>query len=121
MFSPAYTAETTLYEHDNFTTGELNKITIDFSKYYDIEDIATYPIKLHFIKLTINQRATKQEYRIPIEGIYLYYDNLTMDSTPVEQIPIEKTAQKILYNGQLIIINNNKIYNILGHEITEKY
>ena len=121
VFSPAYTAETTLYEHDNFTIGELNKITIDFSKYYDIEDIATYPIKLHFIKLTINQRATKQEYRIPIEGIYLYYDNLTMDSTPVEQIPIEKTAQKILYNGQLIIINNNKIYNILGHEITEKY
>jgi len=31
------------------------------------------------------------------------------------------TAQKLLHNGQLIIIKNNKIYNILGHEITEKY
>ncbi len=121
FFSPAYTTETTLYEHNNLTAGEPNKIVINFSDYYNVDDIATYPIKLHFMKLTINQRATKKEYQIPIEGIYLHYDNLPTELTQLEHIPINCTAQKILHNGQLIIIKNNKIYNILGHEITEKY
>ena len=121
LFSPAYTTETTLYEYNNITSGEPNKIVINFSDYYNINDIATYPIKLHFMKFTINQRAIKQEYRIPIEGIYLHYNGIQGEATNIDNLIQYESAQKILHNGQLIIIKNNKIYNILGHEITEKY
>ena len=59
---------------------------------------------------------------MPIEGIYLHYGDgnaeTNVSTTPALQ---NSDAQKLLYNGQLIIIKNNKIYNILGHEITEKY
>ena len=67
-------------------------------------------------------KAEKKEYTIPFEGIYLHYNDIEA-SDSVEDIISSDTSsvQKVFHNGQLIIINNNKIYNILGHEITEKY
>jgi exopolysaccharide biosynthesis protein len=101
---------------------ELLKIQIDLEKLFGVQnDIAIYPVLLEFITFRFNTKATYQEYRIPVEGIYLYYDNIPEDPTVVENVSINNTAEKILLNGQLIIIKNNKIYNILGHEITEKY
>ena len=88
------------------------------------DDIAIYPIQLNTIVFTLNAKANKQEYRIPFEGIYLYYGQQI--TSKIEDIfsPSPESSngvRKMLYNGQLIIIKNNKIYNILGHEITEKY
>ena len=101
---------------------ELLKIQIDLEKLFGVQnDIAIYPVLLEFITFRFNTKATYQEYRIPVEGIYLYYDNIPEDPTVVENVSINNTAEKILLNGQLIIIKNNKIYNILGHEITEKH
>mgnify|MGYP006945376061 CR=1 FL=1 len=84
-------------------------------------DIAIYPILLEFITFYLDTDATKKEYRMPIEGIYLHYKGIPGETTNTEDIKHSTSAQKMLQNGQLIIINNNKIYNILGHEITEKY
>jgi hypothetical protein len=84
-------------------------------------DIAIYPILLEFITFYLDTDATKKEYRMPIEGIYLHYTYPADDDKAVENISTLNTAKKILRNGQLIIIKNNKIYNILGHEISEKY
>lgn len=106
----------------DITADEPLKIQIELEKLFGVQnDIAIYPVLLEFITFRFNTKATYQEYRIPVEGIYLYYDNIPEDPTVVENVSINNTAEKILLNGQLIIIKNNKIYNILGHEITEKH
>ena len=95
---------------------------IDFNELFGVQnDHAIYPITLEAIKFTVSTKAAKQEYRIPIEGIYLHYAGIPGEPTHVENILPAQSAQKILRDGQLIIIKNNKTYNILGHEITEKY
>jgi hypothetical protein len=111
------------YNYIDLVSGSKNSIYVDINNLFGVtNDPAIYPITLDFIKFTLNAKATKQEYHMPIEGIYLHYGDgnaeTNVSTTPALQ---NSDAQKLLYNGQLIIINNNKIYNILGHEITEKY
>ena len=106
------------------TPNQPMSINIDLDSLFDVkDDIAIYPIKLKNISFSLNKDAEKKEYSIPLEGIYLHYGEKV--ETGIESIitPSQdgNSAQKMLYNGQLIIIKNNKIYNILGHEITEKY
>lgn len=110
------------YTAQDLVPNQPASIYVDFNSLFDVNnDHAIYPITLGTIKFTINTKAKKQEYRIPIEGIYLHYKGIPEQTTNVENIIQQESMQKILHNGQLIIIKNNKIYNILGHEITEKY
>ena len=110
------------YTAQDLIPNEATCVFIDFNELFGVtDDHAIYPITLKSIKFTISTKATKQEYHIPIEGIYLHYNGITSQPTNIENFMQADTAQKILHNGQLIIIKNNKIYNILGHEITEKY
>ncbi len=107
----------------DIAAGQTNSLYVNLDHLFSVtNDPAIYPITLDFIKFTLNAKAAKQEYHMPIEGIFLHYGNdnaeTNVSATPVLQ---DSKVQKLLYNGQLIIINNNKIYNILGHEITEKY
>ena len=111
------------YNYIDLVSGSKNSIYVDINNLFGVtNDPAIYPITLDFIKFTLNAKATKQEYHMPIEGIYLHYGDgnaeTNVSTTPALQ---NSDVQKLLYNGQVIIINNNKIYNILGHEITEKY
>ena len=106
------------------TADQALKIQIDLDSIFGVNnDIAIYPIQLNTITLTLNAKAEKQEYRIPFEGIYLHYGEQI--ASGVECVPTPEAASqhacKVLEDGQLIIIKNNKTYNILGHEITEKY
>ena len=108
----------------NLTPNQPLSIHIDLDSLFEVSnDIAIYPIKLKHISFSLNKKADKKEYNIPFEGIYLHYSEKV--DTGLESIitPSQEgdSAHKVLYNGQLIIIKNNKIYNILGHEITEKY
>jgi hypothetical protein len=108
----------------NVTPNQPVSFKIDLDSLFNVKnDIAIYPIKLKNIAFSLNKNAEKKEYNIPFEGIYLYYADKV--ETGLESItnPSQQgdSAYKMLHNGQLIIINNNKIYNILGHEITEKY
>ena len=100
------------------------KMQINLDSLFTVNnDIAIYPITLNTIMFTLNAKANKQEYYIPFEGIYLHYGEQII--TKIEHIFTPNgengEAQKVLHKGQLLIIKNNKIYNILGHEITEKY
>ena len=106
------------------TPDQPMSINIDLDSLFNVKnDLAIYPIRLKNISFSLNKDAAKQEYNIPLEGIYLHYGDRV--STKVEEITgsTHEThrASKMLLNGQLIIIKNNKFYNILGHEITEKY
>ena len=114
--------ENYIYTAQNLVADEKTNVYVDFDELFGVKgDHAIYPISLKTIKFTINSSATKQEYRIPIEGIYLHYKGISGETTNTKDIKHTTSAQKMLRHGQLIIINNNKIYNILGHEITEKY
>ena len=108
----------------NVTPNQPLSINIDLDSLFNVkDDIAIYPIRLKNISFSLNKDAAKQEYNIPFEGIYLHYADKV--DTGLESLPTPSqqgdSPYKMLYNGQLIIIKNNKIYNILGHEITEKY
>jgi exopolysaccharide biosynthesis protein len=108
----------------DITPNEPLSINIDLDSLFEVsDDIAIYPIKLKNISFSLNKKAEKKEYNIPFEGIYLYYDSKVSTDIENTQTPQSQEHQvhKMLYNGQLLIIKNNKIYNILGHEITEKY
>ena len=108
----------------DITPNEPLSINIDLDSLFEVsDDIAIYPIKLKNISFSLNKKAEKKEYNIPFEGIYLYYDSKVSTDLENTQIPQSQEHQvyKMLHNGQLLIIKNNKIYNILGHEITKKY
>ena len=112
------------YAYINIMPDQPLSININLDSLFEVtNDIAIYPIKLKHIAFSLNKKADKKEYNIPFEGIYLHYSEKV--ETGIESIitPSQEgdSAQKMLYNGQLFIIKNNKIYNILGHEITEKY
>ena len=110
------------YNVDQLKVNNYNSIVCNIDEFLEAKgDIAIYPVHLEFIKFTINADAAKQEYTIPFEGIYLHYNDIEAGDGVENIISTQTAAEKILYNGQLIIIKNNKIYNILGHEITEKY
>ena len=106
------------------TGDQALNLQIDLDSIFGVNnDIAIYPVQLKSISFTLNAKAAKQEYNIPFEGIYLHYAEKA--STDIKDVHTTQTSEsqafKILHNGQLIIIKNNKTYNILGHEITEKY
>ena len=75
------------------------------------------------MSFTLNTKAEKIEYNIPFEGIYLHYSEQIASGIECGPTPESSNNQayKMLQEGQLIIIKNNKTYNILGHEITKKY
>ena len=108
----------------NLTSDQPISIIIDLDSLFEVSnDIAIYPIRLKHMSFSLNKKAEQKEYNIPFEGIYLHYSEKV--ETGIESIitPSQQSdsARKMLHDGQLIIIKNNKIYNILGHEITEKY
>ncbi len=108
----------------DITPDQALSININLDSLFEVSnDIAIYPIKFKHISFTLNKKADKKEYQIPFEGIYLYYSDEI--ETGIESVtnPSQQgsAAQIMLHKGQLIIIKNNKFYNILGHEITEKY
>ncbi len=99
--------------------NEKNTLHVDLTKTFGRakNDIVIYPITLDFITFALNTKAEKKEYHIPFDGIYLIYGD---EDTAIDYTPAQSTdaTRKMLIDGQLIIINNGHIYNLLGHEIT---
>lgn len=99
--------------------GEENALRIDFDSVFGVEnDIIIYPVTLDFITFAFNAKAAKKEYRIPFEGIWLLYGT---QETGIGSLPAPQageTARKLLMDGQLVILKDGRIYNILGHELT---
>ena len=107
-----------------FTPEQEKSICINIDSLFGVKnDMAIYPVTLKYMSCTLNTKAEKREYNIPFEGIYLHYSEQI--ASGIECVPTPESsnnqAYKMLQEGQLIIIKNNKTYNILGHEITKKY
>jgi hypothetical protein len=107
-----------------FTPEQEKSICIDIDSLFGVKnDMAIYPVTLKYMSFTLNTKAEKREYNIPFEGIYLHYSEQIASGIECITTPeaSENQAYKLLEDGQLIIIKNNKTYNTLGHEITKKY
>ena len=107
-----------------FTPEQEKSICIDIDSLFGVKnDMAIYPVTLKYMSFTLNTKAEKREYNIPFEGIYLHYSEQIASGIECITTPEspDNQAYKLLEDGQLIIIKNNKTYNILGHEITKKY
>lgn len=111
--------KTHLVGFTQITPDEPNTLRVDFNETFEGQnnDIAIYPVTLEFITFAINTKAEKKEYHIPFDGIYLIYGD---EDTAIGYTPAQSAGatRKVLINGQLVIINNGHIYNLLGHEIT---
>mgnify|MGYP004642385769 CR=1 FL=1 len=101
-----------------FVPNEQNTIHIDIDDFFEVQnDFIIYPVTLEFITFALNTKAEKKEYHIPFDGIYLIYNeqDTAIDDTPTQDS--RDNARKVLLNGQLLIIKDGHIYNLLGNEI----
>jgi len=82
----------------------------------DTSDIAIWPFKLTKIVLTLTDVTVKTPYELKLEGLRLHYSNYTVVSS-LDNFVIEGATEKILKDGQVIIIRGGREYDLLGREI----
>lgn len=113
-------AATVMHSVENITPDSPLNIHIPLDSLFEVNnDLAIYPVALEFITFYLNTSAEKKEYNIPIDGIYLTYNS---SSTDIDNVPsMERTqsdkACKFVQNGQVYIMRQGSIYNILGTKI----
>ena len=109
-----------MHSVENITPDSPLNIHIPLDSLFEVNnDLAIYPVALEFITFYLNTSAEKKEYNIPIDGIYLTYNS---SSTDIDNVPsMERTqsdkACKFVQNGQVYIMRQGSIYNILGTKI----
>ena len=113
-------AATVMHSVEDITPNQPLNINIPLDSLFEVNnDLAIYPVALEFITFYLNTSAEKKEYNIPIDGIYLTYNS---SSTDIDNVPsMERTqsdkACKFVQNGQVYIMRQGCIYNILGTKI----
>lgn len=113
---------TTAYRAIALIPNQVNHIRIDIDSLFQANgDIAIYPVYLEYINFSINTKTAKTDYRMPFHGIYIYYDNIPSTDLPSVVTPSNTDVQKVFHNGQLYIIYNGHIYNLIGNEVTHKH
>lgn len=79
-------------------------------------DIAIFPLGLSSIEIQVDATADAGKYEMLFKQLKAIY---TDEQTSVDNLASDKhdNARKIMIDGQLYIIKDNKHYNILGNEI----
>jgi len=102
-----------LYAQNNFDTSHM-KIR------HFLRGLAIiYPLYLESLKCGMKDPTKNKAYTLTIKDIILCYRDWA-EFTGLESLsaslPYSLSAQKIMVNGQLYILKNNKIYTIHGNE-----
>ena len=108
----------TIYSVDAITPDSPMTINIPLDSIFGVkDDLAIYPVTVEFITFTFDTKAEKKQYNIPISGIYLTYNGA--QDTKVEHSSVSGKTQtvKFVQNGQIYVIRNGQIYNILGTKV----
>ncbi|MCQ2334904.1 MAG: phosphodiester glycosidase family protein [Paludibacteraceae bacterium] len=79
------------------------------------DDHAIYPLRLAFIKFWLDTKTTLGARYMQFGGVHLIYDDF-MEETAVNYVE-SFSIQKILENGQVIILRNGARYNTLGQRV----
>ncbi len=93
--------------------GEHTEV-IDISKAVG-EHISIFPISVTGLRLQFDATVPEGEYTMLMKKIEILYGDSETGLNSINNSAT--TARKILRNGNLYIINDNKTYNILGYEI----
>ena len=110
------------YSTENIAQDQPMEIVVDLDSLFAVKnDIAIYPVTIEFITFAFNTKAEKKEYNIPIDGIYLTYND-GKETTDMENVSVTPAAGdnvgvKFVQGGHLYIMRNGKIYTILGTQI----
>lgn len=81
----------------------------------DVTDIASYPITLQSIVITLQDVKLNTSYAIDVKDLRLFYHNYvepTIDSLDEQQGNV--VSYKLLRDGQVLIYRNGCLYNMLG-------
>lgn len=104
----------------SFTPNQPMTITIPLDSLFGVDnDLAIYPVRIDYIKFFMNRNASRdKDYTIALPGIYLTYNGSPATSVESNTTPqtSAKTA-KFIHDGQLYVIRNGQIYNILGTKV----
>ncbi len=77
--------------------------------------VRIYPVRIKNLRIQFDASAEEKEYQLLLKRIELWYGD---EASGVENIRQEGgRAKKILVDGHIYIINNNKTYNLTGNEI----
>lgn len=110
------------YSTEDILQDQPMEVRVDLDSLFGVKnDIAIYPVTIEFITLAFNTKAEKKEYNIPIDGIYLTYND-GKETTDMENVSVTPAAGdnagvKFVQGGRLYIMRNGKIYTILGTQI----
>ena len=110
----------TIYSVENITPDTPMTINIPLDSLFGVKkDLSIYPVTVEFITFYLNADAEKKKYNIPVDGIYLTY-NGTSESA-VENTTAHRNVKttKFIQDGQLYVIRNGQIYNILGTKVNQ--
>lgn len=95
-------------------------ITIPLDSLFGVKnDLSIYPVRMDYIKFFMNRNAEKnKDYTITLPGIYLTYNgspSTSVENNLTPQTPAKTT--KFVHDGQIYVIRNGQIYNILGTKV----
>ena len=106
------------YSIENITPDVPMTISIPLDSLFGVKkDLSIYPVTVEFITFYLNADAEKKKYNIPVDGIYLTYNGAS--ESAVENTTAHRNVKttKFIQDGQLYVIRNGQIYNILGTKV----
>ena len=101
----------------NLKAGEENVLEIDVKERFG-EDVAIYPLHFISLKMVPTSDTPKGECYVTLPGIIEVFSEQTTD---VEDVTSNQSSTNVKYiqNGNLYIQTVDKIYNILGVEVSK--
>ena len=101
----------------NPKVGEENILEINVKERFG-DDAAIYPLRFLSLKMVPTSETTKGECYVTLPGIIEVFSEQTTD---VEDVISNQSSTNVKYiqNGNLYIQTENKIYNVLGAEVSK--
>jgi hypothetical protein len=109
--------ETEQISFQDIKTDEENLLEIDVTERFG-SDVAIFPLKFVSIKMIPTKDTPKGECYVTLPGIIEVFSEQTTD---VEDVTSNQSSTNVKYiqNGNLYIQTEDKIYNILGAEVSK--
>lgn len=80
-------------------------------------DAGAYPLYIEKFKCMFTGINKNTDYRFALVSVTCYYDSWLEIEDALPLVPVEHKPMKLIIDGQLYIMQNNKIYDINGKQI----
>ena len=100
---------------DGVPQNTLNTIEIPVRETFG-DDVAIFPLWMEYINFLVDTKTTNGDHYIDISPIEFVYDEYRESALRDEQV-LPKGTNKIIENGQVLIIRDGVRYTVLGTEV----